>query len=159
MNESRSMEVVLQRLTPAQQRVAAALLQGATVKDAAESCGVHRTTVHGWSRTNETFRSALEEARRIQAEWVSDEVRALVVDAFAQLQHIILDKSIRDSIRLQAALAIIDRAAIFAAPAEETPVTNAKLRAIRHMLGEAQMDEARRALGLPDAGGLQKAAR
>ncbi len=138
MNQTKQLEVVLRRLTPLQQKVAALLLQGSTVKGAAEANGLHRTTVHTWCRTNPTFRLALQEARNMQAEWLADETQIIAAQAIGRLTDILHDDRVNPNVRLRAALAIIDRAARrLQEPDGQAEATEAKVGALRKMLQES----------------------
>ena len=105
-------------LSQPQLRAFNALVMGSTVTEAAIAAGVHRCTVHAWCRGHLLFRSALDDSKRIQAEAVIDHYRGLIDDAVAALRDIVTDLECAPSIRLKAALAILNGAS--AAPKQES---------------------------------------
>ena len=92
-----------------QLRVAAALAQGMSVSAAARDAGIHRTTIHHWQRTSEDFRAAIEEARAEFVESLRDELRDLSYAAIRALQDLISNPNTPPSVRLKAALAVLER--------------------------------------------------
>jgi hypothetical protein len=78
-------------LTPPELQVVDALSNGATLTDAAAQAGVHRNTIANWRLNSPEFREALALARRDRA--------------------VLTDPKSSPSIRLRAAIFIIDRAA------------------------------------------------
>ncbi len=94
-------------LTATQLQVIKALVTGSTIKDAAEAAGVHRSTVHDWTRVHHEFRAALDTARHHYAQLVEDELRSLAAASTAFLRKCIEDETMSPAIRLRAALAII----------------------------------------------------
>ncbi len=79
-------------LTTTQLQVIKALVSGSTIKDAAEAAGVHRSTVHDWTRVHHEFRAALDAARH---------------HSTAFIRKCIEDETMPTAIRLRAALAVV----------------------------------------------------
>jgi transposase-like protein len=123
-------------LTPIQRQALAALVQGATVTAAAETCGIHRTTIHHWCRTNQAFQAALDEAKAVHAEQLRDDIRHLASKAIQAVTGILDDPAASPYVRLRAALTIIDRATAIDQPAfdHEPAVTRALVRHSRNVL-------------------------
>jgi transposase-like protein len=141
-----SHEISVPKPSPVQQAVLAALVQGATITAAAEASNVHRTTVHYWCRTQPEFRLALQQAKQIHTEAVRDELRQLSADAISVLREIMHSKQAPPSVRLRAALAVIDAtAAAEAAPLPDTVVPQAHLDAVCGLIGESGLRAARAA--------------
>ena len=135
-----SIELEVTKPTPVQQRVIAALVQGATVSDAAKAVGLHRTTVHYWCRTQPHFRLALERAKQLHADFVRDELRALTHEAVDLLRTFLTGGYVPAATKLRAALAIIQSSLL----AEAGPITNpllpqAHLDAICAEFGDAAL--------------------
>ncbi len=96
-------------LPPAQAQVVAALAKGQTITAAAAEAGIHRTTIHHWLRTEPDFKTAVETAQREHISSLNDEMRALSALALAALRSLLEDPSTPPSIRLKAALAVLQR--------------------------------------------------
>ena len=94
-------------LTPVQTDVLKALAEGASVTAAARQGGVHRGTVHLWTRDHPTFARALFTARQDRAERVADELGALADLALDTFRHLLSDEKAPASVRLKAALEIV----------------------------------------------------
>lgn len=97
------------QLTPKQLAVLEALLSGSTVSAAAETAGIHRSTIHEWLHQL-PFKSAYEEARRNRAQAVQDEMHAMAGFALAAMRDTLTDPSTSASTRLRAALAVLKSA-------------------------------------------------
>src|SRR5579862_4176446 len=96
-------------LPPVQAQVVAALAQGQTITAAALEAKIHRTTIHHWMRTEPDFQAAVETAQREYAAELRDEMRALSARALATLRSLLDDPSAPPSVRLRAALAVLQR--------------------------------------------------
>lgn len=75
----------LDDLTESQQHALSALLDGATVTEAAKAAGVRRQSVSNWRNRNPVFIAALNAAARDQLRHVHDSFRALAPAALAIL--------------------------------------------------------------------------
>ena len=95
-------------LTAAQETVLAHIANGATHTAAAASAGVHRNTVHNW-QSSPAFCQALAQAQYENACFWHDQTKALAKTAMETLRALLTNPDTRDSVRLKAALAILDR--------------------------------------------------
>jgi len=95
-------------LTAAQEHVLAQIANGATHTAAAASAGVHRNTVHNWLGSP-AFCQALAQAQYQNACFWHDQAKALAATAIETLRALLTNPDTRDSVRLKAALAILDR--------------------------------------------------
>lgn len=111
-------------LSPAQQQVLTLLAQGSTVSAAAQSAGVHRNTVANWRRSSSHFRETWATVLYEQAQFWRDEMQSLGPLAVAALRHLLEDEKSSPSVRLRAALAVLN--AITASPAEQPEKARAR---------------------------------
>jgi len=95
-------------LTATQEHVLAHIANGATHTTAAESAGVHRNTVQNWLNSP-VFCKALAQAQYQNACFWHDQTNALAQTAMETLRALLANPDTRDSVRLKAALAILDR--------------------------------------------------
>jgi hypothetical protein len=95
-------------LSPVQAQVVAALAQGRTITTAAADAGVHRNTIHNWLH-EPAFKTAVEDAQREYAAIPSDTMRDLATRALETLRNVLDDPKASPSVRLKAALAILQR--------------------------------------------------
>ena len=102
-------EISTAPLPPTQAQVVAALAKGQTITAAAARAGIHRTTIHHWLRTEPDFKTAVETAQRDYVSSLSDEMRELSALALASLRSLLEDPATPPSIRLKAALAVLQR--------------------------------------------------
>jgi transposase-like protein len=107
-NSSDSTPFEKSNLTPAQSQVAAALAEGSSVTAAARSAGIHRTTVHHWMRTSAEFRAAVERARSDFEAALADELRDISASALQTLRSLLSNPESPPSVRLRAALAVLE---------------------------------------------------
>ena len=98
-------------LSVQQLQVISALAGGATLTAAAEQAGIHRNTITNWRRTSRQFEEALSEAHYDRAMLIRERMAALVDQAFETLQSLLADPKAPASVRLKAALSIINIAA------------------------------------------------
>jgi transposase-like protein len=97
-------------LTPQQLQVIDALSNGASVTDAAAQAGVHRNTVNNWRRNLLPFQYALADAQYDRALLFRERAEALVDQAYATLAALLADPKTPASVRLKAALFLIEKA-------------------------------------------------
>lgn len=102
-------------LSTSQLQVLAYIATGATAVVAARVAGVHRNTVGNWLH-NDEFRTALREARERKAVLFEDQAEIVAAEAFAALRAIASDPKAAPSVRLRAAVAMLDRAAMAPPP-------------------------------------------
>jgi hypothetical protein len=96
-------------LSPTQQQVLGLILAGSTARVAAETAGVHRNTVANWLCSAE-FRQALAYAQYEKAIFFREQAESLATDAHNAIRAMLADAAIPANVRLNAALAMIDRA-------------------------------------------------
>src|SRR6202049_2764911 len=96
-------------LSPVQAQVIAALAQGRTATDAARDAGIHRTTIHHWSRTEPLFKTSLQDAQRDYVETLQDGMRDLAARAVETLRNLLDDPKTPPAVRLRTALAVLQR--------------------------------------------------
>ena len=101
-----------------QERVIAALSIGTSLTQAAAEAGVHRNTINNWRRSDELFRSALTHAQYDRAILHREHAEALACDAIGAIHQILNDRTAAPSVRLRAALAILQTVTT---PAPEPP--------------------------------------
>lgn len=97
----------MQSLTPLQLQVIQALLSGQSITAAADAAGIHRTTIHHWTRTIPEFRLTLESVRQARIDAVSDGLSELVAPCFDLLKKVITDDSAPLALRVRAVLAVL----------------------------------------------------
>lgn len=95
--------------TPVQAQVIAALAAGSSISAAAIQAGIHRSTIHNWINSAPDFTAAVESARTEFKETLSDQIRDLSALALQAVQNIIIDPAVNPSVRLRAALAVLNR--------------------------------------------------
>jgi AcrR family transcriptional regulator len=96
-------------LTTVQHQVVLALAQGTTVSAAAQSAGLHRTTIYKWLDTHEAFAQAVREARAEYVLTLRDQMKELSAIALDTLYALITNAQTPAGVRLRIALAILDR--------------------------------------------------
>jgi AcrR family transcriptional regulator len=96
-------------LSAGQAKAALALAYGGTVSAAADSAGVHRSSIYSWFKSDPNFKQAVEEIRRDRNERLVDQMREIESLALARLRRLIEDDSVPASVQLRAALAILNR--------------------------------------------------
>ena len=96
-----------ENLTPRQERAIAALLSETTVTSAAEKVGVSEVTLHRWLRQKD-FKTAFRASRREVVEKATAQIQQASWAAGTTLIKLLGAGS--DSVRLRAAMAILDHA-------------------------------------------------
>ncbi len=89
-------------LTPIQIQVLESLVAGQSVTAAAKGAGVHRATVHLWTRTLPDFSRALLTLRQQRADQMVDELGDLAGLALDTFRQILSDEKASPSTRLKA---------------------------------------------------------
>src|ERR1700733_4629680 len=97
-------------LSPQQLAVICALSSGATMIAAAQQAGVHRNTINNWRRNSPPFQHGFAQAQYDRALFFREKIEDLIDLAFKSLQEILVDPAPPASVRLKAALAIIQTA-------------------------------------------------
>jgi transposase-like protein len=109
-------------LSPQQQQVIDALSDGVSSTDAAAQAGVHRNTIANWRRNSLFFREALADAQYDRALLFRDQTERRLDRALETLDAVLSDPKASASVRLKAALFIIDRASTPPPPRKYPPV-------------------------------------
>jgi hypothetical protein len=108
-------------LTSTQQQVLALIAAGSTARAAADAAGVHRNTVANWLCLSE-FRQAVAQAQYDKALFFREQAESLAAEAHNAIRAMLADPAVPAGVRLKAALAMIDRAAvILPAPPGQPP--------------------------------------
>ena len=94
-------------LTSQQLEVIDALTSGVTMTAAAAQVGVHRNTIANWRRNNLPFQHAYAHAQYDRAILVREKMEELVDLAVDTLRGLLADPQASPSVRLKAALAVI----------------------------------------------------
>jgi AcrR family transcriptional regulator len=97
------------KLFAAQTKAALTLAYGGTVSAAADSAGVHRSSIYNWFKSDPHFKQAVEKIRRDRNERLIDQMRELESLALARLRRLLEDDSVPASVQLRATLAILNR--------------------------------------------------
>jgi hypothetical protein len=105
-------------LTPVQEQVLTAVANGASMGEAAAQVSLHRNTVGNWRRTSQAFRDALTKAQYDRCLQIHEQAVTLVTEAVGAIREILRDPAAPASVRLKAALAILQQAS---APPPEPP--------------------------------------
>jgi Homeodomain-like domain-containing protein len=94
------------QLSPAQERALQALLDGATVTEAATAAGVDRTTVHRWQRHVKFF-TAMNRAKADRQNAVRAGLQSLTQEAIGTMRDLLKDPTVPPAVRLKAAMAVL----------------------------------------------------
>ena len=97
-------------LSAQQIAVICALSSGATATAAAEQAGVHRNTVSNWRRNDLAFQHAFAHAQYDRALYFREKAEELIDLAIKSIREILADPKTPPSVRLRAALAIVELA-------------------------------------------------
>src|ERR1051325_2611004 len=98
-------------LSPQQLAVICALSNGLTTTAAAEEAGVHCNTIANWRRNFLPFQRALADSQYDRALYFREKIEELVDLAIQSLHQILSDPATPPSVRLKAALAVVQTAA------------------------------------------------
>ena len=94
-------------LTELQRQVILTLAKGATVKDAADAAGLHRTTIYNWIKNSQEFDDAFGAAQALHLAELSDRMEELTTISISTLREILQDQKAPPAVRLRAALAVL----------------------------------------------------
>ena len=124
-------------LTPIQIRVLESLVAGLSISAAAKEVGIHRTTVHLWTRTLPDFAGALLTLRQQRADQLIDELGDLADLAINTFRQILSDENASASVRLRAAIEIAklvesQRPTVFFEPSIENIHQDLSLAEVKH---------------------------
>jgi transposase-like protein len=107
-------------LSPQQLAVICALSNGASVTDAAAEAGVHRNTIANWRRNLLSFQNSLANAQYDRALFFREKMEELAGRAVETIQQILTDPKAPASVRLRAALAVMQVASTPPEPKKRT---------------------------------------
>jgi hypothetical protein len=121
-------------VSPVQDQVLAALANGASLADAAAGAQVHRNTIGNWRRSSAEFRSAFANALYDRALLIREQAESLASLAIDAIGEILADPKATPSVRLKAALAILNQATTLPPepPASEPPAPDLTAPEIVH---------------------------
>jgi hypothetical protein len=101
--------ISLDGLSPAQVQVAAALAAGASISKAAALTNTGRTTIYTWLKTIPQFADTVRRATCERSEILRDKLYDQTIEAVDTISAIMHDETSPHSVRLRAALAILNR--------------------------------------------------
>ncbi|MBL8173591.1 MAG: SEC-C domain-containing protein [Bryobacterales bacterium] len=132
----------MQSFTPLQQDLLQALSSGLSITAAAERAGIHRTTIHHWSRTIPEFRNALAAIRMAKSEELREELDSLVPQSLAVLKETLADHTASRALRVRVALSILKSAAAPEKAAPKNVGSEFALLLAAHAMGQQNHHEA-----------------
>jgi hypothetical protein len=124
-------------LTPPQLKVVDDLSNGASMTAAAAQAGIHRNTIANWRLNSPDFREALDITRHDRAILYRDRAFDLADLAFEAIRAVLTDPKSSPSIRLRAAIFIIDKVSTPPKFEQEEP---ANLVDLLDAMAEAEQD-------------------
>lgn len=98
----------MQDLSPKQITVVSALLAGQSVEQAAHAAEVDPSTVHRWFKTSDAFNAALADGRRAALHSAVTALSYVARSAVAVVLEVMTAKKTPPSVRLRAALGILE---------------------------------------------------
>ena len=104
-----------------------ALSNGVTVTEAAAEAGVHRNTINNWRRNDFAFQHAFAQAQYDRALFHRERAESLADKAYASLDALLADPSTPASVRLKAALYILEKASTPPAPKSQVQLEIEKI--------------------------------
>jgi hypothetical protein len=96
-------------LTAPQQQILVLLAQGKTMNAAAEAANIHRNTIANWRRSSEAFRNEWHSMQYEQAMHWRDQLQSIAQVAVDAILKTLTDEKTPPSVRLRAALAVLDK--------------------------------------------------
>ena len=108
-------------LTPEQLIVITALTEGVTSTNAAAQAGVHRNTIANWRRNSLFFREALADAQYDRALLFRDQMEERLALALETIDSVLHDPKASPSVRLKAAMFIIEKSLTPPPPRKQVP--------------------------------------
>ena len=108
----------LPQLSPIQDQIVVALANGASLSDAAAAAGIHRNTVGNWRRNSAFFRAEFAQVQYDRALLLREQTESLAATAIDTIRAILTDPQASPSVRLKAALAILNQ---LSAPLPDPP--------------------------------------
>ena len=117
-------------LTSQQIEVIDALSAGATTLAAATQAGVHRNTIANWRRNNIAFQHSLAHAHYDRALAARESAEDLLQQAIQTVRDILQNPNVPASVRLRAALAILQTATTPPEPKKQVTLEIEKLKVL-----------------------------
>src|ERR1700683_5225373 len=114
-------------ITDQQLAVICALSSGATIIAAAEQAGVHRNTINNWRRNSLPFQHAFAHAQYDRALYFREKIEDQIDLAIQTLHDLLADPKTPPSVRLKAALAVIQTASTPPAPKKQVELDIEKM--------------------------------
>jgi hypothetical protein len=114
-------------LSPQQLQVITLLSEGVNSTDAAAQAGVHRNTIAHWRRNYPPFRESLAHAQYDRAIFFREKAEGMVDLACQTLHNLLKDPTASPSVRLKAAIFIIEKASTPPPPKPPVPFDIEKL--------------------------------
>ncbi len=108
-----------------------ALSEGMNSTDAAAQAGVHRNTIAHWRRNSLPFRESLAHARYDRAMFFREKAEDMVDLAFQTLRDLLNNPEASPTVRLKAAIFIIEKASTPPPQKEQVPLDIEKIRISR----------------------------
>ena len=140
----------LTTLTPKQHKALALLAEGQSITSVAKACGLHRTTIHYWKRSNPEFAYTLHDATLENADHWRAASQQRAEAALALIDTFLADPKTPATVRLKAALHILNAATAFPPKFEYTRQDD-PYRAANQLLAQMEADEAARLQFLRDS--------
>ena len=140
----------LTTLTPKQHHALTLLAEGQSITAVAKTCKIHRTTIHYWKRSSPEFADTLRDARLEQADHWHSESNKRAEASLALIDTFLADPKVPATVRLKAALHILN-AATAPPPPFEYGQKDDPYRAGHQLLAQMRSDEAERLQFLRDS--------
>ena len=105
-----------------------ALSEGMNSSNAAAQAGVHRNTIAFWRRNSLPFRESFAHAQYDRAMFFREKAEEMVDLAYQTIHDLLNDPKTSPSVRLKAAIFIIEKASTPPPPKEQVPLDIEKIR-------------------------------
>ncbi len=125
-------------LTAQQQQILVLLAQGKTINAAADAANIHRNTIANWRRSSEAFRNQWHNMQYEQAMHWRDQLQSIAQVAVDAILKTLTDEKTPPSVRLRAAIAVLDKVTAVAPPQPECK--NYRSPTVESMHNDAQRE-------------------
>ena len=105
-----------------------ALSNGVTVTEAAAQAGIHRNTINHWRRNDLAFQFAFAHAQYDRALFHRERAESLADQAYSTLEALLADPNTPATVRLKAALYILEKASTPPPPKSQVQLDIEKIR-------------------------------
>ena len=105
-----------------------ALSNGVTATEAAAQVGIHRNTISNWRRNDFAFQHAFADAQYDRALFHRERAESLADKAYAALEALLADPNTPATVRLKAALYILEKASTPPPPKSQVQLDIEKVR-------------------------------